>query len=366
MPLSVVLLTSSPVWRGSGTSFAKIARGLERAGHRATVLARTDAVRARFAAEGVDARSVPLERTGWRGVRAVAGMVRAVAADLVLVDTPRDVRVAAFATALRPVPLVFRYNLSRRVLPADLWSRLLFRRVGAIAYQSAYASDRALRTSPWLATRRGEVILNGYDGGPCQTDLAAVERFRRAHNIGSARTLVLSGAALSFHKGYATAIEALARIAAVRPVDYVICGAGDDAAAIAALAEQARLPVRFIGLVSRADWVTAVDAADIVLHPGAGELFGNVVAEAMLRARAVVAIDSGATPELIGRGPGAGLMVPEGHVAAMTDALLSLVDDPARRRAMGAAARSRILSEFPLEAMEGGYVRLIEGLCGPP
>ncbi len=366
MSLSVVLVTSAPAWRGSGVSFAKIARGLERAGHRAAVLSGSEEVCARFAAEGVTATQVTLRRTRWGEIRALGAFLRRRAADVVLVDTPRDVRLATLATGLQTIPIVYRYNLHRRVLDSHLGSRLLLLRVAAVAYQSEYARDRALRTSPWLSNRPSEVIRNGYDRALPVSDPTVIEKFRAAHGLEPNRGMVLSGAALFLNKGYALAIEALARVAAARPVDYVVCGAGDDAHRIRETSDRAGLPIRYLGQLSSADWLVALHSADIVLHPATGELFGNVVAEAMLHARAVVALDSGATPEVVGRDGVAGLLVPPDDPGALANAVTSLLDDPARRAAMGAAGRARILSAFPLEAMESGYVRLIEGLAGVP
>jgi glycosyltransferase involved in cell wall biosynthesis len=252
------------------------------------------------------------------------------------------------------------------VRESHLGSRLLFRRVGAIAYQSEYARDRALRTSPWLSSRRSEVIRNGYDRALPVSEPAVIERFRAAHGLDPNHGLVLSGAALFLDKGYTLAIEAMARVVAARPVDYVVCGTGDDAHLIRETSARAGLPIRYLGQLSSADWLVALDSADIVLHPTTGELFGNVVAEAMLHARALVALDSGANPEVVGRDGAAGALVPADDPGALASAVTSLLDDPARRAAMGVAARARILSGFPLEAMESGYVRLIEGLAGVP
>lgn len=364
MTLSVVLLTSAPAWRGSGTSLAKIAGGLERAGHRALILAGPDEVCERFTASGARVQHVPLERTGWRELRAVAQVLRVEGADLVLADMTRDLRLAALATVLRPRPVVFRYNLSRRVLEGDAFSRLLFRRVAAITFQSVYARDRALGTSPWLRSWPGEVIWNGYDGERHRPDPGAAQRFRSALAIAPGRSIVLSGAALFLDKGYQVAIDAMRQVTANRAVEYVICGAGDDARAIAARADRAGLPVRFTGQLSQRDWFAALNAADVVFHPTPGELCPNIVAEGMLVGGALVAADSGATPELVGRGGEAGLLVPEGDAAAMAVAVYSLLDDPARRKAMGVAARARIVAEFPLERMERGYNRLMERLAG--
>lgn len=363
MPLSAALLTSAPAWRGSGTSLAKIAAGLERAGHRAVVLAGPDDVCARFAAAGVRVRQVPLARTAWREIRAVAGVLRSEAADVVLADMERDLRLAALATLLRPLPLIFRYNLSRRTLEGHAFSRFLFRRVGMITFQSAYARDRANRTSPWLSAWPGEVIPNGYDAERHQPDPAAAARFRNRYAIPQDVSVVLSGAALFLDKGYGVAIEAIRLLGATQAVEYVVCGAGDDEAAISSLAVNAGLHVRFTGQLQQADWFAALNAADVVLHPTPGELFPNIVAEAMLVGRALVAVDSGATPELVGRGGDAGVLVPEGDTAGLATAIRDLIGNPDRRKAMGIAARGRVMQEFPLPRMEQGYRHLIESLA---
>lgn len=361
-PISAALLTSAPAWRGSGTSLAKIAAGLERAGHRAVVLAGPDAVRARFESGGATVRQVPLDRTGWREIRAVARVLRGEGAQVVLADMERDLRLAALATLLRPLPLIFRYNLSRRTLEGHAVVRFLFRRVGMITFQSSYARDRALRTSPWLGTWPSAVIANGYDSELLRPDATAAFEFRRKHGIAVDATVVLSGAALFLDKGYAVAIEAMRIVQATRAVEYVVCGAGDDAAAISALADRAGLKVRFTGQLDQAAWLAALNAADVVLHPTPGELFPNIVAEAMLVGRPLVAVDSGATPELVGSGGSAGVLVAEGDAAGLATAVEALLDDRELGVRMGRAARERISREFPIEKMEKGYVRLIESL----
>jgi glycosyltransferase involved in cell wall biosynthesis len=307
---------------------------------------------------------MPLARTGWREARLVSSVLRTERADVVLADMTRDLRLAALATFFRPVPLVFRYNLSRRALEGHPFSRFLFRRVGAITFQSGYARDRARLTSPWLSAWPSAVIPNGYDGDRHRPDPVAGLRFRQRVSVAVERPLVLSGAALFLDKGYELAIEAMRMVTATHGVEYVVSGAGDDAARIAALAARAAIPVHFTGQLLEDDWFGALNAADVVLHPTPGEIFPNIVAEAMLLGRALVALDSGATPELVGEDGRAGLLVREGDAGAMAGAIRSLLDDASRREALGSRARARIIGEFPIERMERGYVGLFEQLAG--
>jgi glycosyltransferase involved in cell wall biosynthesis len=70
------------------------------------------------------------------------------------------------------------------------------------------------------------------------------------------------------------------------------------------------------------------------------EPFGIVVIEAMAGGTPVVASGIGGIPEIIQDGI-SGLLVPPGDAPALREALAGLIADPARRRAMGEAARLR-------------------------
>ncbi|HEX9895358.1 MAG TPA: glycosyltransferase family 4 protein, partial [Gemmatimonadales bacterium] len=307
--LSVALLVSAPAWRGSGASFGKIATGLARAGHRPLLVTAADDVTRRFVQQGLPVRQLPLVRTGWRELREVGRLLREWPPDVVLADAPRDLRLAAAATGLHRTPIIFRYNLSGRPLPGDPVSRIFFARIAAVVLQSGYARDRACRTSPWLMRRPHRVIGNGYDGEALRPDPAAGVRFRQRHRIPPAQPVILSGAALYHDKGYAVALQAVARLAERRPLTYVVCGDGAERAALEGIAAELRMPALFLGQLGASDLADAMNAADVVLHPAPGELFPNLVAEAMARERAVIGVDSGATPELLGRDGMAGRLV---------------------------------------------------------
>jgi hypothetical protein len=113
-PLSVALLTSARTWRGSGASLAIIAEGLVQRGHRVHLLAGDDEVVEAFARLGLPASRVPAGDTGVREASAVARLLRRIGADAILVDRPRDLRLAALASIRHPLAIVNCYNLSGR------------------------------------------------------------------------------------------------------------------------------------------------------------------------------------------------------------------------------------------------------------
>ena len=75
------------------------------------------------------------------------------------------------------------------------------------------------------------------------------------------------------------------------------------------------------------------------------EPFGLPVVEAMAAGRPVVASRAGGIPELVADGR-TGLLVEPGDPLALADALLTLLADPERARAMGAAGRKDAVAHW--------------------
>jgi glycosyltransferase involved in cell wall biosynthesis len=98
--------------------------------------------------------------------------------------------------------------------------------------------------------------------------------------------------------------------------------------------------IRHVGYVdTRARMAALYRACDLLVHAAVEETFGNVVAEAMACGRAVVVASGGGVVELIEHGR-TGLVVPPRQPALLADAIGQLLDDPARRAEMGAAAEA--------------------------
>ncbi len=93
---------------------------------------------------------------------------------------------------------------------------------------------------------------------------------------------------------------------------------------------------------------TAIERATVVVVPSMGEGFGMVALEAMERARPVVAADVGGLSAIVRHGE-TGLLVPPADPAALADAIVELVADPARAAQLGEAGRRRALEHFTIE-----------------
>jgi glycosyltransferase involved in cell wall biosynthesis len=168
---------------------------------------------------------------------------------------------------------------------------------------------------------------------------------REAREPGPVRLLFLSN--LFPFKGLGVLLEASGRLKRAQiPFRLDVVGASvGEGNRFRALAESSGIgrEVRFLGPLDGADKWAALHEADIFVHPSLDDAFPLVVIEAMHAGCAVVASDVGGIPEMLAS---TGVIVPAGSVAALTDALTELIQDPHRREVLGTAARRRATSHF--------------------
>ena len=360
----VALVIGAQGWRGSATSFVKIAQGLTARGHQVQVVVDNERLARGFAAEGIATSTVAMPGTSLAVLRRFRRALSPVP-DVMLVDGPRELRLAALATLGWRTRLVFRYNLLFRRMLRDVASRLFWTRIHAIVYQCEAIRRRALEESPWLGARMSVRIPNGYDVDHFRPDPSARAVVRERLGIAPDRLLVVTGGMPTKGKGHDTAVAALAAIRDALPFSWVVLGDGERREPTRALAVAAGLDAHFTGMLRPSAVAEMLAAADVVLHPATHEIFPNAVAEAMASGVAVVATDAGGTVEVIGDDGVAGVVVPVGDVPAMAAAVGGLLADAHGRSAMGAAARARIAAEFPVERMVAGYEQLVRTLGTP-
>ncbi|MBT9501002.1 MAG: TIGR03088 family PEP-CTERM/XrtA system glycosyltransferase [Burkholderiaceae bacterium] len=119
----------------------------------------------------------------------------------------------------------------------------------------------------------------------------------------------------------------------------------------------------------RSDVAQIMSGLDCFVLPSLGEGISNTILEAMACGLPVIATDVGGNAELVNRGH-TGLIVPAADAQALADAILNLVDDPAKAQAMGQAGRRLAQQKFSLPAMVGAYQglydRLLDQRLGKP
>jgi glycosyltransferase involved in cell wall biosynthesis len=151
-------------------------------------------------------------------------------------------------------------------------------------------------------------------------------------------------------RSYAVLAAALQRLAD-RPWTLTVIGDGPARAEIEALFDPAR--TRFRGALAPDDMPAALAEADLMAWPAVNEAFGMALLEAQAAGLPVVAGAAGGPDggvAAIVRDGETGLLAPADDKAAFAAALAAVLDDPARRRAMGAAARANALAHHDIAA----------------
>lgn len=180
------------------------------------------------------------------------------------------------------------------------------------------------------------------------------------HDLGD--PLVGVVARLVPEKGVDVFLHAVARVARVVPqARFVVVGDGPCRAALQRLADELALGdvVRFEGF--RADAPQVIAGLDVLVVPSRSDGSPLVVGEAMSAAVPVVASRVGGLPDLVEHGR-TGLLVAPGQVDDLARALVTLLLDPERTRAVGLAARRLALTQTHadmVEAMEETYRQVL-------
>jgi glycosyltransferase involved in cell wall biosynthesis len=168
-------------------------------------------------------------------------------------------------------------------------------------------------------------------------------------------------------KGVSYAVDALAHPSlADRPVRLLVVGEGAERPVLEERARELAVLARvtFVGSVPHADIPGWYALADVGVFPSiADEAFGITIAECMSCERPVVASYIGGIPEVVGNEGRAGRLVPPADAGAIAASLRALADDAALRRALGVAARERIVTHFTWRA---AAERMLAALAAAP
>ncbi len=206
--------------------------------------------------------------------------------------------------------------------------------------------------------------------------LQPVQRERRA----GARAQVLSVARLVEKKGIDDALRAVARATQQGSnLHYTIIGDGPERPQLEKLIEE----LGIAGIVQLAGWrgseavAAALVQADLLLQPSVVARDGDeeglpvVLMEAMATGLPVLSTRHSGIPELVHEGV-EGCLVEERDVDMLTNRLVHLLEHPAKRAAMGSAARRAVEAKHDIEELNDQLVvlyrralTLAEGTVGP-
>ena len=151
-------------------------------------------------------------------------------------------------------------------------------------------------------------------------------------------------------KGARVLLEAVAKLRTERDVELVVVGRPKPDGPVARAVDELGIAdaVRFVTGLPDPALAELFGSAEVAVVPSLYEGFSIPAVEAMSCGTPLVASRGGALPEVVGD---CGVLVEPGNPSDLADALGALLDDPARRRALGLAGRDRVLKLFTWRAM---------------
>ncbi|MEX2173559.1 MAG: glycosyltransferase, partial [Pirellulaceae bacterium] len=185
---------------------------------------------------------------------------------------------------------------------------------------------------------------------------------RTSLGLGEDEIAVVQVARLNPLKDHATAVRAVAHLAASHPkIRLLVVGDGEERAGIESLIAELGLErqVRLLG--TRRDVAQLLAAADIFLLSSVSEGIPLTLIEAMASGLPCVSTSVGGTPEVILPGE-TGLLARPGDAPDLATKLKILLDDPELRVRMGAAGRDRSRQHFSDVQMHAAYQGLYREL----
>ncbi|MBI4638121.1 MAG: glycosyltransferase family 4 protein [Candidatus Rokubacteria bacterium] len=309
-------------------------------------------------AAGIDAVAVRMRSAlDVAAFRALRRVMRERAVSLVHTHSSVDSWLAAFAGRSLRLPVVRSRHVSipilrRRALVYRLADRILTSGEGvkALVVAAGIAPERIVSVPPGVDTRRFHPNVSG----------KAVR-----DELGVAGPAVGLVANLRGSKGHAVFLEAARAIMRSAPeTRFLIVGAGVGEADIRRRIDELGLGAQVLMTGFRRDIPEVMAALDVLVLPSVrSEASSQVIPQALAVGTAVVATTVGGSPELIRDGE-TGRLVPPDDARALAEAILGLLRDPARARAMARAGQAMVHARYSIDATMGLTTAVYEELLG--
>ena len=307
-------------------------------------------------------------RQDWRAFRQLCRLIRDWHPQIVHTNSSKAGLLGRAAAWVCRTPAII-YTAHGFVLsePLGTSTRALYwgaEKVGALVGDRTIAvseCDRRLAMRYRLTTaKKIATIPNGIDPWSEPQSQQVGAEARAAVGLPAAGPLI--GTVANFYptKGLRYFIEACALVRERRPdAHFVLIGDGEEAPTLRDLTDRRGLGSAVAFLGRRADAARLMGLFDIFVMSSIKEGLPFALLEAMRLGRPIVATRVGGIPETLGAGADRSL-VPPGDPVALAGAILTLLEDPATARAVGAAARQRVEAEFSSARMVTATANLYE------
>lgn len=239
--------------------------------------------------------------------------------------------------------------------------RFLMRRAAAVTAVTEELAPE-LYAGRWAPPGRLQAIRNGVDTEEFRP-VPDPAPLRARLGLDPAHPLIGMVQRLSPEKDPANLLEAFRIISREVPdARLVVIGDGPLRPELEQQAADAGITGRVLFLGERPDVPRILPALDVFCLPSRREGISLSLLEAMACGLPVVATAVGGTPGVVAEGR-SGLLVPAGRPDLLARALLQVLADPSRARAMGAEGRRLACERYSLEVTVERYASLYRRIC---
>jgi glycosyltransferase involved in cell wall biosynthesis len=337
---------------GSVHQMFQAASGLRERGHDVTIVSRPDPVLAARAAEaGVHFHGLPFRHQFDLGtIRSLRRLIRDQRPDVIHVHKGIAHALAMAATWRHPVGA---FVVNRGVsFPLDVWNRGKYRtsRVDRVVTVCRQIKD-VIVSSGRLPPEKVQVIYAGTDVNLFDPSKWDPRAFRREKGVTDDR-FVIAQVGVRDWKGWKELIDSVSDVAPRHPSVHLLligCRGEPEKQEVMAYARQAGVADRVTPVEYRTDMPNVFASCDLVVDASwAGTGITGTIREAMAMQKPVIATNAGGNEELVSS-PRVGWLIPMKNRAALTGAILEVIEDPARAAEVGRAAREHVVQGFSKE-----------------
>lgn len=200
----------------------------------------------------------------------------------------------------------------------------------------------------------GSVVRQGVDDRRFRPGLVSRAEARQRLGLAEEVPVVVFVGTPTVHKGIADLVRAVGQLPATLGVRLVVAGAAPDSEVDRLIGGGDRIDRR--ESVGFGEVPLYVAAADVLCAPQRPTAYAQHQLPAkilhwMMLGGCVLTTDVGDAHEILGGSPAAGVVVPPRDIEALRVALAELIDDPARRLALGEEAARRARERYSWTAM---------------
>ena len=373
MGLRILHTEWSTILGGQEMRVLEEADGMMRRGHSVTIACRPGSMLLEKARE----RGIPVFVTRLNGMFDVLSIlrlalyIRGSRPDVVHAHSSRDSWTAMLAANIAGNALAVKTRHHSAVLKPSWRNKTLFAKLSDVVVTTGEAIRRHVIERTGAAPERVVSIPTGIDLDRFDPDKSDGNAFRRELGVLRGTPLIGTVGMLRKGKGHVYFVEAAARVIKKFPeARFVIVGDTPPGHRGQSVSDEIADRIRDCGMDGkvimtgfREDVPSVLAALDVfVLASILGEGVSQALSQAMAMKKPVVATNVGGIPEQVPDSK-TGCLVEKADSAALAEAVVSLLSDPALAAKMGENARRLAVEKFSIESMldktEALYTRML-------